>query len=82
MVCIGLLVRHTAYAHFYKLSIVFAAQKMLCYYKDNVTIVKIIVWTGTVVLRAQQKFLKMNHNGHIVFNYIMEKGGGGKENFR
>ena len=31
-------------------------------------VVKIIVWTGTVVLRAQQKNLKINHNGHLVFN--------------
>lgn len=45
-------------------------------------VVKIIVRTGRVVLRAQQKNLKMNHNGHIVFNHVMEKGGGGKENFR
>lgn len=31
-------------------------------------VVKIIVWTGTVVLKAQQKNLKINHNGHVVFN--------------
>lgn len=33
-------------------------------------------------LESTTENLKLNHNAHIVFNYIVGKGGGGKENLR